>query len=101
MSESKYVIIQGMFGQHAVVFDKCLQHQYVSNHAVAGGFVSFSKNKDGKIEVYSFGESLSLNVHSRGGIDDLLICQALNGNFNEVSYECNAEFVPAPRLEMS
>ena len=79
MDDTKYVIVTGTFGEKsAIIFDKLLSHSMFSHSAVAAGFVSFVPNKDGKIEVCAYGESVSLKLKSGGKKDAELICKALN-----------------------
>lgn len=79
MEEAKYVIVCNGFGECAIVFDKIISHNSFFHHnAISAGFVSFSPQENGKISVFSFGKSTSLNAKSRGAEDDYLICKALN-----------------------
>ena len=79
MDETKYVIVQDTFGKFAIVFDAMMKHSRFERGAIAAGFVNFSKNQNGEIEVYAYGNSISLGLKSREAEDDKLICQALNG----------------------
>lgn len=79
MDDAKYVIVTGTFGEKsAIIFDMLLSHDTFSHSAVSAGFVSFVANKNGKIEVYVYGGSTSLNLKSGGKKDAELICKALN-----------------------
>ena len=82
MSDAKYVIVNGgMFGNEtAIIFDKMISHEFFKGRAVSAGFVGFSKTEDGKIEVYTYGGSESLNLESREEDSDL-ICKALNNSY--------------------
>ena len=81
MGDTKYVIMRGAFGEEkAVVFDKLMSHDFFKGFAISAGFVTFSKTKDRKVEVFAYGKSDSLNLESRKEDSDL-ICKALNNSY--------------------
>lgn len=81
MGDTKYIIMRGAFGEEkAVIFDELMSHDFFKGFAISAGFVAFSKTKDGKIEVFAYGKSDSLNLESRKEDSDL-ICKALNNSY--------------------
>ena len=81
MGQVKYVITyDGVFGSEtAIIFDQAIGHDVIAGSPVAAGFVGFSANRAGFIEVMVNGESVSLNLKNRGVEDARLVCRALNG----------------------
>lgn len=90
MGDAKYIIMRGAFGEEkAIIFDKLMSHEFFKRFAISAGFVAFSKTKDGRVEVYAYGKSDSLNLESQKEDSDL-ICKALNN-----SYADEKLFIPA------
>lgn len=78
IKHKKYVIINGK----PIVFDSDLLHADVvsgNTRIESAGFVTFWENIDG-VKIICSGESTSLSISSRPGLDEVLIAKYLSLN---------------------
>jgi hypothetical protein len=76
MNRVKYIITKA---GEIIVFPELLQHsEFRHFEPVSAGFISFGVNKMGNPSCHCYGESISLNLQSRGEQDTKIAKRQLN-----------------------
>jgi hypothetical protein len=81
MSQVKYVIVEVMGLETAIVFSDLIEHSDIGQgmNVVAAGFCNiFNDGNRDELDVDCFGRSASLKIKSRGYDDELIVKRHLN-----------------------
>ncbi|HPM74280.1 MAG TPA: hypothetical protein PLA71_00995 [Saccharofermentans sp.] len=81
MAKHKYIIMQVQGSELPILFHPVISHDLIgcSSNVISAGFCSMNV-EEGKNSVACYGNSVSLNVESRGEVDEEIILKWLNNN---------------------
>jgi hypothetical protein len=74
--KTKYIIIEKSCNDLPIIFPEFINHRDMVNpndKVISAGFVKFYVNESGNVDISCYGESVSLDVKSRGDIDTKLM----------------------------